>query len=299
MLRYASDRRTLAFIAGHLVLVCATWALWERLPTAMRVLTCALLCASAFINAVITHNVMHSPMWRSRTLNRITQVVLSVTYGFPVSEYVPGHNLSHHGYTQTPRDMMRTTKLRFRTNLLNLAFFFLRIGPSVTLMNARYLRQMEKKNPKWVRQLRLEIAVTWGLKLLMLVVAWKKALLIAFVPSLYAVWGITTVNYLQHDGCDEGHPYNHSRNFVGRAFNWLTFNNGFHGIHHQQPGLHWSLLPAAHAAKLAPFIDPRLEQPSLVLYLLRTFAFTSERRRYDGAPVVLGPEDASTDESWF
>ncbi|AKU99474.1 Beta-carotene hydroxylase [Labilithrix luteola] len=299
MLRYSSDRRTIAFIAGHLVLVGAAWTFWDSLPTLLRVLACALLCASAFINAVIAHNVMHCPMWRSRTLNRITQVVLSVTYGFPVSEYVPGHNLSHHGHTQTPRDMMRTTKLRYRPNLLNLVFFFLRIGPGVTLMNARFLRMMEKKNPKWVRQLRLEIVVTWGLKLLMLVIAWKKALFLGFVPSLYAVWGITTVNYLQHDGCDETHPYNHSRNFVGRVFNWLTFNNGFHGIHHHKPGLHWSLLPAAHATKLAPYIDPRLDQRSLMLYLLRTFVFTTERLRYDGVPVVLGPADAPVDESWF
>ena len=35
--------------------------------------------------------------------------------------------------------------------------------------------------------------------------------------------------------------------------NWFTFNNGYHGIHHMKPGLHWSLAPEVHAKELAPF----------------------------------------------
>jgi hypothetical protein len=101
------------------------------------------------------------------------------------------------------------------------------------------------------------------------------------------------VNFVQHDGCDEDHPYNHSRNFVGRWFNWLTFNNGFHGMHHVQPGLHWSLLAKAHAERLHPFIHPALEQRSLALYLLRTFILPGKRVKYTGEPFTPldPPED--------
>ena len=116
-------------------------------------------------------------------------------------------------------------------------------------------------------------------------------------PTQYAVWGITTVNFLQHDGCDNDHPVNHSRNFMGKVFNWFTLNNGFHGIHHETPGLHWSLLPAEHQKRVAPFIHPNLDQPNFVVYLWRTFGWPGKRLRYDGAPLVLPQE--GPDEEWI
>jgi fatty acid desaturase len=117
------------------------------------------------------------------------------------------------------------------------------------------------------------------------------------VPHLGAAWGVTTVNYLWHDGCDPAHPYNHSRNFVGPFFNWFHFNSGFHGIHHMHPRLHWSLLPEKHAELIAPHIHPSLEQTSLAVYLLRVLVFERRRLRYDGAPLVLPMEGA--DEDWI
>lgn len=87
-----------------------------------------LTCWFSFFGAVATHNTVHSPVWKSRTMNRLFQVVLTLTYGHPVSAYVPGHNLSHHKYTQSRKDVMRTSKVRFRWNLLNGLFFMSRLG---------------------------------------------------------------------------------------------------------------------------------------------------------------------------
>ena len=83
-----------------------------------------LTCWFSFFGAVATHNTVHSPVFHQRWLNRVFQVALTLTYGHPVSAYVPGHNLSHHKYTQTRRDVMRTSKLRYRWNLLNQILFF-------------------------------------------------------------------------------------------------------------------------------------------------------------------------------
>lgn len=46
-------------------------------------------------------------------------VILTLSYGHPSSSYVPGHNLSHHKYTQTTKDFMRTSKVKYRWNFLN------------------------------------------------------------------------------------------------------------------------------------------------------------------------------------
>jgi len=186
--------------------------------------------------------------------------------------------------------------VRFRWNLLNILALFPAVALDVMRANARYVALAKTTRPAWIADRRVEIAVTWGLKAILLLVDWKRALLLVFVPHLGAVWGVTTVNYLWHDGCDEAHPYDHSRNFVGRLFNWLHFNAGYHGMHHDEPGLHWSRLPERHAETIHPHIHPALEQPSLVLYLIRTFVLETRRLRYDGAPLVLPPE--GPDEDW-
>lgn len=297
MLRYAADRRTIAFILGHFVLLAAAWLAWPHLAIAARVPLVVAVAVSAWINAVITHNVMHSPLFRSRRLNSLAQVALSMTYGFPVSEYVPGHNLSHHRYTQTARDVMRTSKLRYSWNLLNGLLFFLYIGPGVTAANVVYAKEMKRSKPKWISQLRTEMYITWGFKLALIALDWRRGLFLLIIPALYAVWGITTMNILQHDGCDPDHEYNHSRNFIGRTLNWFTFNNGFHGIHHDHPGMHWSLLPAEHMKTVHGKIDPRLEQTSIALYIFRSYIFPGIRLTYDGKPVVLLPD--GPDEPWF
>jgi fatty acid desaturase len=181
---------------------------------------------------------------------------------------------------------MRTTKVRFRWNLLNAVAFVPAVAFSVTLANLEFAAKMGKTKPAWLRQLRIETAVVWAVKIGLIVLDWRKALLFVVIPHVFAVWGITAVNYVQHDGCDEDHPYNHSRNFVGKAFNWLTFNNGFHGMHHVQPGLHWTRLAKAHEEQLHPFIHPALEQRSLAVYLFRTFILPGRRVKYTGEPLV-------------
>jgi hypothetical protein len=130
----------------------------------------------------------------------------------------------------------------------------------------------------------------------LLLLDWRKALVLMVVPHLFANFGIVTINFLWHDGCDAEHPVNHSRNFVGPLLNFLAVNNGYHGMHHIEPGLHWSLLPRAHAERVRPSLHPALEQPSLPRYLFRTFIYPGKRIRYDGTPLVV--VDLGPDRDW-
>lgn len=296
MLRYRADVKTLLFVAIYFALVAVQWVyspreLWLAIP--LLVLTCWF----SFFGAVATHNTVHCPVFRSRALNRAFQIVLTLTYGHPVSAYVPGHNLSHHKHTQSRRDVMRTTKVRYRWNLLNGLLFASHVAKNILPADIRYFRAMYRKNPPWFRQMLLETAVFLGTMAALLLLDWQKFLVYVLIPHQYAAWGIVTMNFLQHDGCDEDSAYNHSRNFVGKLVNWWTYNNGYHTIHHMEAGLHWSLLPAEHARRVAPFIHPALDQASLLAYLFRTFGWPGRRVRYDGAPLVLPPE--GPDEEWI
>lgn len=285
MIRNKADLRTLGFLAFFAALVATGWRLdpggWATAGLVALTMLWSWFCA------IIAHNTVHCAVFTRRWMNRAFQVWVSLSYGFPVSEYVSGHNLSHHRFMQKREDVMRTSKVNFRWNLLNFLLFFFFVGPGVTTGNYRYKAMMKERLPAWNRQLTLEIVAVWGVKLALLALDWRKALLYYLVPHLFAVWGITTVNFLQHDGTDEDHPYNHSRNFVGGLFNWFTFGNGYHGIHHLHPNLHWTLAARKHAEELAPHNHPELNQPSLLRYMFKAFIWPGKRVRYDGAPTVV------------
>jgi len=42
--------------------------------------------------SVMTHNHNHLPMWRSKTMNILTDWWLTVFYGFPIFAWIPTHN---------------------------------------------------------------------------------------------------------------------------------------------------------------------------------------------------------------
>lgn len=302
-MRYKADIRSVAFVLTYFVLLGLAYAL--ELPWWGWVGFAVALCLLSFFCAVITHNTVHCPVFTSRALNSLFQVALSLTYGHPVSMYVPGHNLSHHKYTQQAKDRMRTDKMRFRWNLLNQLFFSFVVGPTIFSDNARFAKAMRTKNPKWYRQFMLELVayVSFLVALAVLdpVKLWGfvplKFLVFVMLPHQYAAWGIMGINFVQHDGCDAEHPYNHSRNFVGKVVNWFTFNNGYHGMHHMRPGLHWSLLPEAHEKELAPYIHPSLNRKSLLAYLFEAYVWPGKRKNYDGTDYVLPPP--REDEDWM
>jgi fatty acid desaturase len=295
LLRVAADRRTIAVICVWAGLVSAQWlttpALW--LQAVLLVAT----CIAAFLGAVIAHNALHTPVFVAPALNSAFQVVLSLIYGHPVSAYVPGHNLSHHRYTQTSRDVIRTSKAPFRWHLLNLFFFVPAVSGDIMREELRFIRAARHTDRAWYRQFWIETAVWLSVSCSLIWLDWRRFVLSMVLPGMYASWGILTMNLLQHDGCDADSEYNHSRNFVGRAVNWWTFNNGYHTVHHMNPGEHWSLLPAEHERLVAPHIHPALAQKSMLKFLFETYVWPGERRRYDG--TLLQPLSPGADEDWI
>jgi fatty acid desaturase len=294
-LKYKADRRSIAFLLICYALVAVGFVYQPQGAT--RVGLVAAACLFAFLCAVIAHNTVHVPIFKKKWMNRVFQVFHSFGYGHAISAYVPGHNLSHHQYTQSEKDILRTSKFRFRWNLLNQLFFTPRVAPAIIKAEMRYTKHARKRRPVWFKQMMTETLILRSAQLVLLLIDWQAFLLYVMIPHTYAAWGIIGINFVQHDGCDAASRYNHSRNIVGRWLNWWTFNNGYHGIHHMKSSLHWSLLPEAHAKELAPHVHPELDQKSLIAYCLRAFLFPGTRMTFDGKPVVL-PE-LKPDEDWI
>lgn len=295
-MRYAADIRSIIFVLLYLGSTVAAWLLHPYLNYRQIGSFMCFIGVLSFCCAIIVHNTIHSPVFRSRNMNRLFQIVLSLCYGHMVSAFVPGHNFSHHRGIQSNKDIMRTTKARFRWNLLNQLFFFFIMSGAITNSEIRYVKVMRKEKPVWFHQYLLEGFIVFSLKIALVILDWQRASLYILIPHLYAVWGIVSTNYWQHDGTDQFHKYNHSRNFTSKVLNYATFNNGYHGLHHMRPGLHWSLLPVMHKRVLHGHVDPRLEQSSLFLYLCKTCIWPGKRLTYDGKPIAKPSK--SVDEDW-
>ncbi len=295
VLRYRADLRTLAFVAFYFFLATFTWLRIDD-PWYIVAPLVVLNCLFSFFCATIVHNTIHCPIFRKKWMNKAFQVVLSFTYGHPVSAYVPGHNFSHHKHTQSDKDNIRTTKARFRWNLLNQLLFFYLMSFDILKSEMRFVRKMKQEKPAWYKQYLFESILLNGVRLGLLLLDWRAFLFVVLIPHQYAAWGIVGTNYWQHEGCDENHPYNHSRNFTGKLLNWFAFNNGYHGMHHEKPGMHWSLLPEAHKTLIEPHIHPNLNRESLTKYLWESCIWPGKRVDYLGNPIVLPPK--KKDKDW-
>lgn len=295
MLRYRADIRTLGFVLTFFVGLAVLWqgglAWWIALPVHLTVILMAI------IGAVINHNALHSPVFRSRSLNRAFQVALTFMYGVPVSLFVPVHNLSHHRHMQTAKDVTRSHKLRSRFNLLNLLWCPSRIARDTLADDLRYFRAQRKKGRAIWKQFRRELVFLALFDLSLVLLDWQNFLLYVFLPQQAAQAFIVMINFVQHDGCDDDpKSRNCVRNFVGPLFNWLLLNNGFHTIHHLKPGLHWSLTPAAHAREVAPRIHPALDVTNGFAFIWRYAIWPGRRQDYEGRPYLPPPNPP--DEYW-
>jgi beta-carotene hydroxylase len=298
VLRNAADVRTLVFVLLYFIFTGFAWYFFHSMPTVVAVFAVIGLCFWSFFCAVIVHNTIHTPLFRKKYFNKAFQLLLSLTYGYSVSVFVIGHNLSHHQHLASDKDIARTSIMRFRWNLLNQLLFFFMTGSRIVSSEVHWSRKMFKENPRWFWQYAFEIILVYGLKVTLLLVDWKLALLLVWLPHFYAQWGIIGTNFWQHDGCDPEHPYNHSRNFTNPVLNYFTFNNGYHGLHHNQPTLHWSMLPEVYEKEFKPHLHPNLDRNSLLKYLIEAYLWPGRRLDYTNAPVVLDPP-VPDNEDWI
>ena len=285
MLHNQADRKSVLWICTYFVLSALSWH-YALGPTT--VLAVALLSYFSFAGACITHNSMHCRTFCHELNEVLWRHALSLTYGHPVNTFVPGHNLSHHRHTQTSMDPMRTSKLSFKWNLLNGLLFQPTVAADVFKMDVRYLALKKHTGAPYFQRCVNEWLVLGVTQTLLLFLNPYKFFVFLYIPHIFAQWAIVSMNYLQHDGCetDPTKILNGSRNFTGIAINVLTFNNGFHTVHHMHPTLHWSKLPDAHAKLVASQTHPNLNQPCMATYIYRAFIYPGKRVDYMDNPMT-------------
>jgi fatty acid desaturase len=255
-------------------------------------------CYFSFLNSVVIHNHLHKGMFKSKRMNRVFRCILSFGALYPASANVASHNLVHHHFDDDGQpDWAAPEHVSFRWHLLNLIHFPNVVGPNTFAGVSRWARTTRQRDFR--EQYLIEQLFAFGLTAVLLLCDFWTALFFIVLPQLWGARGILRINLIQHDGCDIRSEWNHSRNFVGRTFNWIMCNNGYHTIHHNRAGLHWSVLADEHDRDCVARMDPRLNEHSMIWYLLRTFVLHARRPDLRGvaeaerkaAPLAIGSRE--------
>jgi beta-carotene hydroxylase len=295
MLRHSSDRRTAlwAFVLFP-ALGFAPYVQPRLIPWLLPLSLYLGFCAGVF-----SHNHNHCPMFKSRSMNAFYSAWLSIFYFYPTWVWIPSHNLNHHKYVNRAGDATITWRYSKKNTLFTSSTYYFVSAFWQKPVLDEYFAKARASNPKLFRQIIVQMVTVGGThaSLLALAIALhgKKlgSLVYLFgvaIPALFANYSMIFINYIQHAHTDPWSEHNHSRNFVSKLGNWLVFNNGFHGAHHESAGLHWSKLPAAHA-KIAAFIDPALKEASLGGYVFRAYILGMFSERFRTKQVGRAPYD--------
>jgi fatty acid desaturase len=293
-LRRPSDGRTLVWafvlmpsLAGAQY-ACPALAGWLLLPS-MYLAYCA---------GVIAHNHNHSPTFTRRPLNAFLSTWISIFYGHPVFAWIPTHNQNHHRFVNRPGDASITWRATRDNGLLAAITYFFGAAAAQGPLTARFLRRARSSNRRAYLGYLAQYVVVFGghaaafAAAIALHGAGRGALVYASalgVPALGALWGLMFTNYVQHVDCDPWSKRGHSRDFTSRWMNLFVFDNGFHSVHHERPGLHWSELREAHA-RVAQRLDPRTQERSIPGYCFKVYVLGKVFPRF--APVPMAPYEA-------
>ena len=291
--RFSSDYRTLlwSFVLFPSVIlfpyVSPRLLAWV-LPLALYVGFCA---------GVFAHNHNHCPTFRSRTANGVFAAWVSIFYGHPIFAWIPTHNLNHHKYLNRAGDA--TISWRYskkNTWFVAWSYPFISAYWQGALIEA-FVKRAQTTSPQRHERITLQkfsFRITHAALLgtAVFLHGWRVGAVV-YAGTLGAsvvggLWGMMFMNFIQHVHCDPRSEHNHSRNFVSKFGNFFVFNNGFHTVHHEHPGAHWSRLPSLHA-RIAHEIHPDLCQSSVLDFCLRSYAlgavFPSFRTRQVGRPA--------------
>jgi beta-carotene hydroxylase len=294
MLRHSSDWRTLLWAFVFFPAVGFAPYVEPRLIPWLLPLTLYF----GFCAGVFTHNQNHCPMFKSRRANTFYAAYLSVFYGFPTFAWIPTHNQNHHKYVNKAGDATITWRYSKKNTWLVASTYYFASYSWQGKVLSEYVEKAKATNRPLYHQIVTQQVTVFGGQALLLalgvaIYGWRGLLVWGFgfgIPAFFATWAMIFINYIQHVHCDPWSEHDHSRNFVSKLGNWLVFNNGYHTVHHQSAGLHWSKLAEAHA-KIAHLVHPELNQSSIFGYIFRAYLLGVFSEKYRTMQIGRAPYD--------
>jgi beta-carotene hydroxylase len=280
--RRAADYRALAWLAMAITVASVSWTVPAARPALL-----PLGVYFSFTAGVIAHGHYHCPIFASRVLNQIVNLVTTLFFGFPTFVWVAGHNELHHRYSNGPGDPTATWHIARRHNLVTAIvcpLYAMLYEPIVVTFLVRSWRTNRRRFRSAAAQIAVYAGfVTVGLATDAAAFAWAFAL-----PWAVGLFAIHYFNYVQHVHCDPASEYAHSRDWTGGVLNFLVFNQGYHTVHHRRPGAHWSDWPGMHA-RVRDQIPAELQADNLIVWLVRQYVLAPFAPRFGTRQVGTPP----------
>ena len=292
------DYRSMLWVAMAIALVAAQYANPDWV-----IYLSPISCYLAIACGTIAHNHNHRATFQGRRWNNGFGHVLTFFYGYPTLMWIPTHSLNHHHYVNRPGDATATWRYTNKHNLWVALTYPFVSGYFQSFPIREYISKVKKQKPELYSRIRFQYILWIGAYVLMGVLAGylhhhKQTGLGLYVwffsvilPAIASSTTIMFFNFIQHVHTDAWSDHDHSRNFTGRVFNFLFFNNGYHTAHHNSPALHWSELPAAHN-EIADSIDPRLNERNLIWFMIRQYLLSTIFPRFGTSQIGSLPNDA-------
>ncbi|MCX5662367.1 MAG: fatty acid desaturase [Planctomycetota bacterium] len=296
MLRNPRDWQSVLYMLAQPALVAWMWRDGFPFPGWCWPVYAVVLFLTIGVSA-IHHNHAHVEMWRSRGLNRATDLWLSLLQGHPTFVFHATHNSYHHRYHHGPKDVARTYRFGGDTNhLLGYLLHPFQVLWVLLPLHTQWFLKLRRRRPGAFRYVLLQYFVVAALWIGLAIVDWRKFLLFVLLPQLHGLHWLLATNYLQHAHADGRSSINCARNFEGWV-NPLMFNIGLHTAHHLHGNAHWTELPALHA-RYRPRVDARLHAGGLAGYMLRTFVLGLVWPRCRSESLMKAAAEAESDEAF-
>lgn len=189
------------------------------------------------------HHHQHVPTFRRVAFNRVYEMLLAFHTGVSTNLWVLHHNIGHHvNFLDQEKDQSAWKTKSGRTmGMLEYTFTI-----AATAHYRSYL--VGRKYPKHLRPFLVWGAITFLVVALAVFARPLHGLFLYVLPMVTSLLFTCWVTYDHHSGLEADDPFQASHNILNPAFNWLTGNLGYHTAHHHRQAVHWSQLPALHAA---------------------------------------------------
>lgn len=194
------------------------------------------------ISAMILHNCIHTPIFKSNIFNEVFYLFIFLLSGISSRSFALTHYAHHKYYIEDMNKEPAKWKYSNGT-VMNRLIYTLRYMCVHTYEGIKI--GISEKSTLFRKSIIQRSFFVFGLIILFLINS-NGALYVYFIPMLITRVVFVSMTYDDHAYLDNKNPFLASSSKTNKLLNMVTFNSGFHMAHHDKPSLHWSKLMFLH-----------------------------------------------------
>ncbi len=210
------------------------------------------------------HAVTHRPLFRKpyRGLSKFITHFFPPFLGLTPFAYKSHHVLMHHKENNGDDDLSGTAEYK-RDSPLHFMHYWFRFFAFAYLHMASYMFRRGKK--KELAGLLIGDSLCWVAIAALAYFKPAATIMVFILPFLIMRLAMMAGNWTEHafvDTSDPTNSYRNSINMINTPYNHVTFNAGYHLVHHIVPGRHW----AGTVSAFEKYLPKMIEQNSVLFY---------------------------------